>query len=78
MATHAPTASVGSAVEERLKHATQTRRIRVSEFFKDYDPLRSGFITSECLGKTFLACWMRRRGWLCMEIDGRGNKQKPW
>ena len=37
--------SVGCDVENRLRHATQ--RIRVSEFFKDYDPLRTGFITSE-------------------------------
>ena len=37
--------SVGCDVENRLRHATQT--IRVSEFFKDYDPLRTGFITSE-------------------------------
>ena len=38
---------VGCDVENRLHHATQ--RIRVSEFFKDYDPLRTGFITSEQL-----------------------------
>ena len=38
---------VGCDVENRLRHATQ--RIRVSEFFKDYDPLRTGFITSEQL-----------------------------
>ena len=37
--------SVGCDVENRLRHATQ--RIRVSEFFKDYDPLRTGFVTSE-------------------------------
>ena len=37
--------SVGCDVENRLRHATQ--RIRVSEFFKDFDPLRTGFITSE-------------------------------
>ena len=34
-------------VEERLKSMAMTKRIRVSEFFKDYDPLRSGYITSE-------------------------------
>ena len=37
--------SVVCDVENRLRHATQ--RIRVSEFFKDFDPLRTGFITSE-------------------------------
>ena len=33
-------------VEDQLRHVTQTKRIRVSEFFKDFDPLRSGYITS--------------------------------
>ena len=37
--------SVGCDVENRLRRAT--KRIRVSEFFKDFDPLRTGFITSE-------------------------------
>lgn len=36
-----------SSLEERLKYITQIKRIRVSEFFKDFDPLRSGFITSK-------------------------------
>ena len=34
-------------VEDQLRHATQMKRIRVSEFFKDFDPLRSGYITSK-------------------------------
>jgi Ca2+-binding EF-hand superfamily protein len=37
--------SVGSQVEERLRRSSQTGRIRFSEFFKDYDPLKSGDIT---------------------------------
>lgn len=49
-------ASVSCGVEERLRQATQN--IRVSESFKDYDPLRSGFITStqfrRCLDGTGL------------------------
>lgn len=36
-----------SSLKERLKYITQIKRIRVSEFFKDFDPLRSGFITSK-------------------------------
>ena len=34
-------------VEDQLRHVTQIKRIRVSEFFKDFDPLRSGYITSK-------------------------------
>ena len=36
-----------ASVEEQLRHVTQIKRIRVSEFFKDFDPLRSGYITSK-------------------------------
>ena len=36
-----------SSVEDQLRHVTQIKRIRVSEFFKDFDPLRSGYITSK-------------------------------
>jgi Ca2+-binding EF-hand superfamily protein len=32
-------------VEKKLKHIVNERRIRVSEFFRDFDPLRSGYIT---------------------------------
>ena len=37
----------GEAVEVQLRHVTQTKMIRVSEYFKDFDSLRSGFITSK-------------------------------
>lgn len=37
--------SEGANIEAKIRHTTQTKRIRVSEFFKDYDPLRSGFIS---------------------------------
>lgn len=37
---------IGSQVEEKLRRSSQTGRIRFSEFFKDYDPLKSGVITS--------------------------------
>ena len=39
--------SEGANIEAKIRHTTQTKRIRVSEFFKDYDPLRSGFISGE-------------------------------
>lgn len=35
-----------SDVENKLKYFIQDRAIRVSEYFKDFDPLRSGYITS--------------------------------
>ena len=38
---------VVDVVENQLRHITKTKMIRVSEFFKDFDPLRSGYITSE-------------------------------
>ena len=37
----------GDDVEIQLRHLTQIKMIRVSEYFKDYDPLLSGFITSK-------------------------------
>lgn len=46
--SHTPQPSVGSQVEERLRRTSQTGRIRFSEFFKDFDPLKSGVITSMC------------------------------
>ena len=51
--------SVGSQVEERLRRSSQTGRIRFSEFFKDYDPLKSGDITSMDLQ---LACSFPKHG----------------
>ena len=36
-----------TAIENKLKYIIQNRGIRISEFFQDYDPLRSGYITSE-------------------------------
>lgn len=39
--------SGAAGVEDKLRHVTQIKRIRVSEFFKDFDPLRSGYITSK-------------------------------
>ena len=38
--------SIDTQLEERLRRASQTGRIRFSEFFKDFDPLKSGVITS--------------------------------
>lgn len=40
------TRSEVNLVEKQLRHVTKTKMIRVTEFFKDFDPLRSGFITS--------------------------------
>ena len=48
----APQQTMGSQVEERLRRTSQTGRIRFSEFFKDYDPLKSGVITSTFLAQT--------------------------
>eukprot|EP00731_Ephydatia_muelleri_P005665 Em0002g1841a len=39
------TAALQLDVEDKLRAAAKSRSIRVSEFFKDYDTLRSGFIT---------------------------------
>jgi len=38
-------AAVASTVEENVRTLALTKRIRVSEFFQDYDKLRSGFVT---------------------------------
>ena len=51
-----PTATLAfksaETVEDQLRHVTQIKRIRVSEFFKDFDPLRSGYITSKPAAKS--------------------------
>ena len=41
--------AVASAVEENIRTVAQTKRIRVNEFFQDYDKLRSGFVSGNCL-----------------------------
>ncbi|KAK3798859.1 hypothetical protein RRG08_050238 [Elysia crispata] len=48
--------AVASAVEENIRTVAQTKRIRVNEFFQDYDKLRSGFVSApqffRCLWQT--------------------------
>ena len=46
MMIQSPLPSIDTQLEERLRRASQTGRIRFSEFFKDFDPLKSGVITS--------------------------------
>ena len=45
-------------VEDAIRTKVRTRRMRLAEFFKDYDRLRSGFITMaqfrHCLDDYFL------------------------
>ena len=38
-------AAVASTIEENVRTIAQTKRIRVSEFFQDFDKLRSGFVS---------------------------------
>ena len=38
-------------VEDRIRLAALAKRIRTTEFFKDFDKLRTGFITSECFSE---------------------------
>ena len=45
--------SIDTQLEERLRRASQTGRIRFSEFFKDFDPLKSGVITSRLPASSF-------------------------
>lgn len=45
-----------TSIENKLKYIIQNRGIRVSEFFQDYDPLRSGYITSEYNILRLVAC----------------------
>ena len=42
-----PFQQTGDGIEVRLRHAAQDKMLRVTEYFKDFDPLRSGFISSE-------------------------------
>lgn len=40
-----PTSSSLEQLEDRLRATVFRNRIRLSEFFRDYDPLRSGYVT---------------------------------
>jgi len=37
----------GEGIEVKLRRAAKDKRLRFTEFFKDFDSLRSGFITSK-------------------------------
>lgn len=37
-------------IEERIHQAAQSKRVRINEFFKDFDRLRTGDITGMTLG----------------------------
>ena len=55
-----PPAQSAERVEARLKGLALLKGIRISEFFKDFDPLRSGKITSKSTTGTRLLfiCWL--------------------
>lgn len=38
-------AAVASNVEDAIRTLVETKRVRVNEFFQDYDKLRSGYVT---------------------------------
>lgn len=38
-------AAVTSQIESNIRTLAQTKRIRVTEYFQDYDKLRSGYVT---------------------------------
>ena len=43
----AATVGISPAVDDEIRTLVQTKRIRVTEFFQDYDKLRSGFVTGK-------------------------------
>lgn len=43
----AATVGISPLMKEEIRTLVQTKRIRVTEFFQDYDKLRSGYVTSE-------------------------------
>lgn len=62
-----------ASVEEQLRHVTQIKRIRVSEFFKDFDPLRSGYITSKMKFKhqnliCSMSCALCHKAWHSIKL----------
>lgn len=78
-------AAVASNVEENLRILAQTKRIRVNEFFQDYDKLRSGFVTApqffRCLWQTLsVKLSEEEESALCMKYglmqDGKINYKK--
>ncbi|XP_071953709.1 uncharacterized protein [Antedon mediterranea] len=52
-----PMKDQASLIEDRIRTAVLSKRVRVSEFFKDYDRLRSGYVTrtrfTRCLDQSF-------------------------
>ena len=41
--------AIPEQVEDRVRLAALAKRVRTTEFFKDFDKLRTGYITSECV-----------------------------
>ena len=41
---------ISENVEDRIRHAALAKRVRTTEFFKDFDKLRTGYITSKLYG----------------------------
>ncbi|KAK7002739.1 hypothetical protein BgiMline_004147 [Biomphalaria glabrata] len=78
-------AAVASSIEENLRVIAQTKRIRVNEFFQDYDKLRSGFVSASqffrCLWQTLsVKLSEEEEQALCMKYgfteDGKINYKK--
>ena len=61
--------SIDTQLEERLRRASQTGRIRFSEFFKDFDPLKSGVITSRLPASSFARLNLLRLAQKCSFVD---------
>ena len=40
-------------IEDDIRTAVNARKVRLTEYFKDYDRLRTGFITSEMIKLLF-------------------------
>jgi len=39
--------SAAARVENQLRYVAQKKMLRISEFFRDFDSLRSGYVTGE-------------------------------
>lgn len=48
-------ADICNQIESNIRLIAQTKRIRIKEFFQDYDKLRSGFVTTP---QFFRTLWM--------------------
>ena len=57
-------------VEDKIRYATQMRYARTDEYLKDFDRLRSGYVTSKFITLLYVhvSVWLWMYGYACMAM----------